>query len=439
MGRLFSHSRRAPMTASAFSAIFLAAVALTLALETWLALRHVAHVRRHRDAVPAAFADRIGLDAHRKAADYTVAHTRLALVSSFAATAVLLALTLGGGLALLASATGAIDAPPLVQDLALIVAVALVFAIVALPFSAWRTFVVEARFGFNRTSPATWAGDLAKGLVVAALLGLPLVAALIALMRGAGDAWWIAAWALWVGFQLLVAWAYPTLIAPLFNRFTPLPEGTMRERIEGLLARCGFASRGLYLMDGSKRSSHGNAYFTGIGRAKRIVMFDTLAQRLSLDETEAVLAHELGHFKLHHVRKRIAWSAVASLAVFALLAWLAKADWFWLGLGVPFLPGRPGVALVLFALALPVFTFLLAPVGSWYSRRHEYEADAFAASHASAAAMVSALVRLYEDNAATLTPDPLHSAYYDSHPPAALRVAHLEALMTRSRAAPAAA
>lgn len=421
------------MTASAFTALFLAAVALTLALETWLALRHVAHVRRHRETVPGAFADRIGLDAHRKAADYTVAHTRLAIVSSFAGTAVLLAMTLGGGMAFLAGATGRIDASPIVQDLALIVAVSLVFAVVSLPFSAWRTFVVEARFGFNRTTFPTWAGDLAKGVLVAALLGLPLAAALIALMRGAGDAWWIAAWVLWVGFQLLVAWAYPTLIAPLFNKFTPLPEGAMRSRIEALLARCGFASRGLYLMDGSKRSSHGNAYFTGVGRAKRIVMFDTLAQRLSLDETEAVLAHELGHFKLRHVMKRIAWSAVTSLAVFALLAWLAKAGWFWQGLGVPFLPGRPGVALVLFALALPVFTFLLAPVASWYSRRHEYEADAFAASHASAGAMVSALVRLYEDNASTLTPDPLHSAFHDSHPPAALRIAHLEALTGRAQ------
>ena len=427
------------MTASAFSAIFLAAVAISLAVETWLALRHVAHVRRHRDAVPEAFAGRIGLDAHRKAADYTVAHTRLSIVSSIAGTVVLVALTVGGGMALLVAATGRIDASPLVQDLALMVAVALVFAAVSLPFSAWRTFVVEARFGFNRTTFATWAGDLAKGILVAALLGLPLAAALIALMRGAGDAWWIAAWALWVGFQLLVAWAYPTLIAPLFNKFTPLPEGAMRSRIEALLARCGFASRGLYLMDGSKRSSHGNAYFTGVGRAKRIVMFDTLAQRLSLDETEAVLAHELGHFKLRHVLKRIVWSAVASFAVFALLAWLAKAEWFWQGLGVPFLPERSGVALLLFALALPAFTFLLAPIASWYSRRHEYEADAFAAGHASAAAMVSALVRLYEDNAATLTPDPLHSAYYDSHPPASSRIAHLEALMDRAQAQPVAA
>jgi STE24 endopeptidase len=231
-----------------------------------------------------------------------------------------------------------------------------------------------------------------------------------------------------MAFQLIVLALYPTVIAPLFNRFTPLPDGPARARIEALLVRCGFASRGLYTMDGSKRSSHGNAYFTGFGRAKRIVMFDTLLERLTPDETEAVLAHELGHFKLKHVAKRIAWSAIASLGFFALLAWLANADWFYQGLYVPPSPDRPGVALVLFFLVLPVFTFLLAPLASWYSRRHEYEADAFAAHHASAGAMVSALVRLYEDNASTLTPDPLHSAFHDSHPPAALRVAHLQGL-----------
>ncbi|HQU50608.1 MAG TPA: M48 family metallopeptidase [Casimicrobiaceae bacterium] len=426
------------MTASAFSQVFLAVLALSFAVEAWLALRHLAHVRAHRGRVPAAFAGRVSADAHRKAADYTIAKTRLALAASAAGTLALLAMTLGGGMRVLAGATGRIDAPPLVQDLALVVAVALVFAAVSLPFSAWRTFVVEARFGFNRTTPATWFGDLAKGAAVAAVLGLPLVAALIALMRGAGAAWWLAAFALWVGFQLVVAWAFPTLIAPLFNRFTPMPEGPLRARVEALLARCGFEPRGLYLMDGSKRSSHGNAYFTGFGRAKRIVMFDTLASRLTPDQAEAILAHELGHFRLKHVGKRIAWSAAVSLAVFALLAWLAASPWFWEGLGVAFEPARAGVVLVLFALALPAFTFLLGPIGSWYSRRHEYEADAFAARHASGAAMVSALVQLYEDNAATLTPDPLHSAFYDSHPPAALRVAHLEALRRQSPATSAA-
>jgi len=385
-------------------------------------------VRRHRDAVPAAFAGRIGLPAHRKAADYTVAHTRLAMLASIAGTLLLIGLTRGRGVAFLTGITGIVDAPPLVQDLLLIVAVVLLSALVSLPFAAYRTFVIEARYGFNRTTFATWLADLAKGTLVGTLLGLPIAALVIALMRWAGGTWWLWAWAAWMAFQLVLLALYPTVIAPLFNRFTPMPEGPARARIEALLARCGFASRGLYLMDGSKRSSHGNAYFTGFGRAKRIVMFDTLLERLTPDETEAVLAHELGHFKLRHVAKRIAWSAAASLGFFALLAWLATSDWFYQGLFVPPTPERPGVALVLFFLVLPVFTFLLAPIASWYSRRHEYEADAFAARHASAGAMVSALVRLYEDNAATLTPDPIHSAFHDSHPPAALRIAHLEAL-----------
>ena len=416
------------MTAPTFTALFLAAVALTLAVELALAFRHIAAVRRHRDAVPAAFAGRIGLPAHRKAADYTVAHTRLAMLASIAGTLLLIGLTRGRGVAFLTGITGIVDAPPLVQDLLLIVAVVLLSALVSLPFAAYRTFVIEARYGFNRTTFATWLADLAKGTLVGSLLGLPIAALVIALMRWAGGTWWLWAWAAWMAFQLVLLALYPTVIAPLFNRFTPMPEGPARARIEALLARCGFASRGLYLMDGSKRSSHGNAYFTGFGRAKRIVMFDTLLERLTPDETEAVLAHELGHFKLRHVAKRIAWSAAASLGFFALLAWLATSDWFYQGLFVPPTPERPGVALVLFFLVLPVFTFLLAPIASWYSRRHEYEAVAFAARHASAGAMVSALVRLYEDNAATLTPDPIHSAFHDSHPPAALRIAHLEAL-----------
>ena len=423
------------MTPSTFTTIFLAAVALTLAVELWLELRQVAHVRRHRDAVPPAFAGRIGADAHRRAADYTIAHTRLAILSSIAGTALLVLLTRGRGVAFLTGATGLLEVPPLVQDLALIAAVVVLSAIVSLPFSAYRTFVIEARFGFNRTTLATWLADLAKGALVGALLGLPLAALVIALMRYAGDAWWLWAWVAWMGFQFLVLAIYPTVIAPLFNTFTPMPEGPARARIEALLARCGFASRGLYLMDGSKRSSHGNAYFTGFGRAKRIVMFDTLVDRLAPEETEAVLAHELGHFRLRHVAKRIAWSAALSLAFLALLAWLARSDWFYAGLYVPSSPERPGVALVLFFLVLPVFTFLLAPLASWYSRRHEYEADAFAARQTSARALVSALVRLYEDNAATLTPDPLHSAFHDSHPPAALRVARLEALASAPGAA----
>ncbi|MFO1281702.1 MAG: M48 family metallopeptidase [Burkholderiales bacterium] len=418
------------MTAATFTTIFLAAVALALALEIWLAGRQIAYVRAHAHAVPPAFADKVSAEAHRKAADYTIARTRLAIASTIAGTLVLLALTRGRGVAFLSGLTGLLDAHPVVQDLALIVAVVLVSALVSLPFSLWRTFVIEARYGFNRTTPALWSADLVKGTLVAAAIGLPIAAVVIALMRAAGSSWWIWAWAAWMAFQVLMLAAYPTLIAPLFNTFKPLPEGPLRDRVEALLARCGFASRGLYVMDGSRRSSHGNAYFTGFGRAKRIVFFDTLVDRLSPEETEAVLAHELGHYRLKHVAKRIAWSAAASLVFFALLAALATADWFYQGLYVPPSPGRPGVALVLFFLALPVFTFVLAPLGSWYSRRHEFEADAYAAGHASAAALAGALVRLYEDNASTLTPDPVYSFFYDSHPAAAQRVARLEALAT---------
>ena len=278
-----------------------------------------------------------------------------------------------------------------------------------------------------------WLGDLAKGIAIAVVLGLPLLVLVLWLMRVAGTLWWLWAWGAWMGFQLLILVLYPTLIAPLFNKFTPMGENPARSRVEDLLARCGFRSAGLYVMDGSKRSGHGNAYFTGFGKAKRIVFFDTLLERLAPEEIEAVLAHELGHFKLKHVAKRIAWSAALSLAVLALLAFLAREPWFYAGLGIPqaLLPvamDRPGVALELFLLAFPVFTFVLEPLSAQYSRRHEFEADAFATRHASPAALTLALVKLYEDNAATLTPDPLHSAFYDSHPPAAIRIAHIEAL-----------
>lgn len=348
-------------------------------------------------------------------------------------TLVLVILTLGGGVAALVAVTEAVPAPPLLRDLLLLIGVALVGGVVALPFSWYRTFGIEERFGFNRMTLRLWLIDLVKGLVVGAALGVPLALLVLWIMRSAGDAWWVFAWIAWMAFQLLVLVLYPTVIAPLFNKFSPLPAGDARERIERLLARCGFRASGLFVMDGSKRSGHGNAYFTGFGRAKRVVFFDTLLARLSPDEIEAVLAHELGHFRLRHVIKRVVLSAVLSLALLALLAWLARAPWFYLGLGfdvdaIPVAMARPGVALSLFMLALPVFTFVLAPVAAAYSRRHEFQADAFAAQHASATALVAALIKLYEDNASTLTPDPLHSAFYDSHPPATLRVARLQSL-----------
>ena len=430
------------MTPALFTALFVAALAVSLSLQLWLARRHVRHVAAHRERVPDAFADRIAVDSHRKAADYTIARTRFGAFETLVDAAVLLALTLGGGMAALVALTGALDWHPLLQDLALVVALALVTGLIGLPFSWHRTFGIEARFGFNRSSPKLWLADLAKGVLVGALLGLPLAALVLWLMRAAGAAWWLWAWGAWIAFQFLILLLYPTVIAPLFNKFSPLPAGAPRDTIERLLARCGFANNGLYVMDGSRRSSHGNAFFTGFGRSKRIVLFDTLLERLEPAELEAVLAHELGHFRLRHVQKNMAWMAAASFGFLALLAWLMASPWFYAGLNVPPVPGRPGIALLLFFLVLPVFTFALAPLLSLASRRHEFEADAFAARHASAAALTQALVKLYQDNAATLTPDPLHSAFHDSHPPAVVRVARLNALAAANpaaRAEPAAA
>ena len=420
------------LAATPFTLAFLVAVSLTLGLRLWLAARQIRHVDAHRDVPPTPFASRIDAASHRKAADYTVAKQRLGRVETVVDTILLLLLTLGGGLAWLAVATEAIPLAPIVQDVLLLVAIAAIGGAASLPFTWWRTFRIEERFGFNRTTLATWLADLAKGIAVGAVLGVPLAFLVLWLMKRAGGYWWLFAWIAWIAFQLLVLVLYPTVIAPLFNRFSPLPAGDARERIEKLLARCGFRSSGLFVMDGSKRSAHGNAYFTGFGRAKRVVFFDTLLSRLAPEEIEAVLAHELGHFRLRHVLKRVLWSAALSLALLALLAWVAQAPWFYAGLGIPAsqVAGamqRPGVALALFMLALPPFTFLLSPLSSAYSRRHEFEADAFAAKHASAQALVAALIKLYEDNAATLTPDPVHSAFYDSHPPASVRVARLDA------------
>jgi STE24 endopeptidase len=427
------------MSASTFTLLFLAALAFTLALRLWLSARQVAHVVAHRDAVPAAFAGRIALDAHRKAADYTVAKQKLARLETLADAALLLVWTIGGGLAALVAWTGGLSVAPLWQDLALLLLLAVIGGIVMLPFSWWQTFVVEERFGFNRMTFRLWLADLAKGTLVGAVLGVPLLLLVLWLMGSAGGLWWLWVWAAWMAFQLLVLVLYPTVIAPLFNKFSPLPAGDARARIEALLARCGFRASGLFVMDGSTRSAHGNAYFTGFGKAKRIVFFDTLLNRLAPAEIEAVLAHELGHYARRHVVKRVVWSGVLSLAFLALLAWLAGQPWFFAGLGVPAAAtaARPGVALALFVLALPVFTFVLSPLSAIYSRKHEFEADAFAAQHASAGDLVLALVKMYEDNAATLTPDPLHSAFYDSHPPAAIRIGRLAALASGAAVVPA--
>jgi len=408
---------------------FVAFLLLMVGIKYWLSWRQVRHVAQHAAAVPAQFADRVSLEAHRKAASYTVAKTRLALVETAVSAALLVALTLLGGLQWIAGTLRDLAGTGFAFQMIFVCAVVILLGIVDLPFSWIRQFRIEARYGFNRMTPALWLTDLARSFALAALVGVPLLAAVLALMRG-GGLWWIYAWILWVGFNALVLVLYPTVIAPLFNRFEPLKDSTLAQRIGALLLRTGFSSKGVFVMDGSRRSAHGNAYFTGLGRAKRIVFFDTLVERLQPAEIEAVLAHELGHFKLRHIAKRMVFSFAASLLVLALLGWLADRPWFYTGLGVtPALSGgNEGIALVLFILVLPVFTFVFAPLASYFSRRHEFEADAFAAHHASAADLINALVKLYEDNAATLTPDPIHSAFYDSHPPASLRVARLSVL-----------
>jgi STE24 endopeptidase len=412
---------------NAFTLAFLAALALVTATRIWLALRHIRHVTAHRDAVPPEFAASVPLSAHHKAADYTRERTRLGIVDALVSAAVLLAFTLGGGLEWLYDAwAGGFEAGGYAHGIALILSVAAITGLVDLPFSVYRTFVIEAKYGFNRMTPALFVADLAKSTALGLAIGVPLLLAVLWLMAKMGSLWWFYVWLTWVGFNLLMLIAYPTVIAPLFNKFTPLADATLAERIERLLASCGFRSKGLFVMDGSKRSSHGNAYFTGFGAAKRIVFFDTLLSRLAPAEVEAVLAHELGHFKRHHVWKRVAWLFLASLGFLAALGYLIDQPWFYQGLGVD--RQSTALALVLFVMVVPVFTFLLAPIGSVYSRRHEYEADAYAARHASGEDLVRALVKLYQDNAATLTPDPVHSAFYDSHPPAALRIARLQAL-----------
>jgi STE24 endopeptidase len=412
----------------AFTLAFLAALALATATRLWLAARHIRHVTEHRAAVPSEFAATVTLAGHQKAADYTSARTRLGMIETVVSAAVLLALTLAGGVQALFDAWAGIFEPGgYAHGIALILSVGAIAGLVDLPFSIYRTFAIEARFGFNRMTPRLFFIDLVKQIVLGLALGVPLLFAVLWLMARMGQYWWLYVWLTWMGFNLLMLFAYPTLIAPLFNKFSPLEDRTLRERIEHLLARCGFRSKGLFVMDGSKRSSHGNAYFTGFGAAKRIVFFDTLLARLAPTEVEAVLAHELGHFKRHHVWKRIVWLFVASLGFLALLGCLIDEPWFYTALGVK--SQSTATALLLFFMVVPVFTFLLQPIGSLYSRRHEYEADAYAASHANGDDLIRALVKLYQDNAATLTPDPVHSAFYDSHPPARLRIAHLHALM----------
>jgi STE24 endopeptidase len=379
--------------------------------------------------VPDDFAARITLESHQKAADYTCAKSRLGYVSITVDTLLLLILTLGGGLNALADFWSNWFSDPLVHGIALIVSTMLLMSVTGIPVSYYRTFVIENKFGFNKMSPRMFFLDLIKRTVLGGLLGVPLLLGILWLMEKMGPSWWFYAWLAWMGFNLVVLAIFPTWIAPLFNKFTPLEDAPLKARIEQLMRRCGFKSSGLFVMDGSRRSNHGNAYFTGFGRTKRIVFFDTLLSRLDTPEIEAVLAHELGHFKRRHVIKRIVWTFAMSLVFLWGLGYLMQQDWFYEGLGVSVshMPSS-AMAVLLFFLVMPTFTFLFQPVASLYSRKHEFEADEYAAGNASATDLIRALLKLYQDNAATLTPDPLHSAFYDSHPPAAMRIARLQNL-----------
>ena len=407
---------------NSFSLAFLIALMLMVAIRRWLSQRQISHVLAHRSAVPEQFAARIELPAHQKAADYTVTQTRFGRINLAFEVVLLLAFTFGGGLqALHEFWSTRLDG--LSYGLALIFSVLAISSLIDLPLSFYRQFVIEEKFGFNRMTLKLFVADLVKQTLLGLVIGTPVLLAVLWLMAQMGSFWWLYVWLFWCSFNLLILFIYPTWIAPLFNKFSPLDDDALKARIEALLKRCGFATSGLFVMDGSKRSNHGNAYFTGFGKTKRIVFYDTLLSRLQASEVEAVLAHELGHFKHRHVVKRIALLFAMSLGFLAVLGQLMNADWFFKGLGVS--TQNTALALILFFFVVPVFTFLITPLMSVFSRRHEFEADRYAAQNASADDLIRALVKLYEDNAATLTPDPLHSLFYDSHPPAAIRIGQL--------------
>jgi STE24 endopeptidase len=409
---------------SSFATVFVFFVVAALAWRLWLGLRQARHVARHRDAVPAEFAAHIPIEAHRKAADYTLDKQRVGLIETvFVDGIVLLALTLGGGLARVDALSERLLGEGKLRELGTVYGILAISTLASLPFDAWRTFVIEERHGFNRMTPALFVGDVVKGALLALALGTPLLLAVFWFVDRTAGLWWVYTWLAWIGFTMLMVTVFPRWIAPLFNRFNPLEEGDLRRRIESLIARCGFRAEGLFVMDGSKRSSHGNAYFTGFGKTKRIVFFDTLIERLTPQEIEAVLAHELGHFARGHIPRLLMVRFAMALLLLAVLGWLYREPAFYTALRLD--GPHIGALLAGFALVMPVFTFPFQPLASLIARRQEFEADAFAASHASAADLASALAKLYRDNASTLTPDPLHSLVYDSHPPASIRIAHL--------------
>ncbi len=413
--------------AFAFTAVFCALLVLGLAVRTALASRQIRHVARHRGAVPPAFSDTVSLGAHQRAADYTITKARFGLLEMALEAALLVGWTLLGGLDALNRALLAALGPGMLQQLALLAAFAAIGGLLTLPLGWYATFRIEERFGFNKMTLRLWLSDLVKGTLVGALVGLPIAALVLWLMGAAGTAWWLWAWGAWMVFNLLALVLYPTVIAPLFNKFEPLSDDTLKARVNALMQRCGFAAKGLFVMDGSKRSAHANAYFTGFGAAKRVVFFDTLLQQLNPSEVDAVLAHELGHYKRRHILQRVILLFALSLAGFALLGWVSRQAWFYSGLGVtPSMElSNDALALLLFLMVVPLFTFFLSPLMAQLSRRHEFEADAYAVAQTSGADLTSALLKLYKDNASTLTPDPLYARFYYSHPPASERLSRL--------------
>ncbi len=408
------------------TAIFVALLIITTGIRIWLGRRHIAHVQSHKNKVPAAFAGNISLEAHQKAADYSAEKTKLVIFEAVVQSLLLAVLTIGGGLQLIDNIwRHLLTSQDIIRGALVICSALLISSLIDLPFEYYKTFVVDEKFGFNKMTPKMFFSDLIKHSLVGLALGAPLIFVALWLMQSAGQYWWLYLWIVWSVFNLVMLAVYPNFIAPLFNKFSPLADESLKQRIETLLTKCGFKSQGLFVMDGSARSSHGNAYFTGFGSSKRVVFFDTLLDRLNVDEIEAVLAHELGHFKHHHVIKRIALMFFVSFVGLALLGWLINQQWFYTGLGVDSMSNY--MALILFLLVSPVFLFLLRPIMASYSRKNEFEADDYAAKHADAKYLVEALVKLYRDNASTLTPDPLHSAFYDSHPPASIRISKLAA------------
>lgn len=412
---------------NSFTLIFLVALVLCYATQFWLSKRQFDHVKNHRSAVPDAFKDRVSLEAHQKAADYTIEKGKLGIIDSIIGIVVLLLLTVGGGINAAFVFWTAQIASPLWAGIAALGSIFLVMSVIEIPISLYQTFVIEEKYGFNKSTINQFIKDHLIQLALSIAIGGPILALILWVMASVGLLWWFWAWLIILSFSLLMSWLFPTVIAPLFNKFTPMEEGSLKDRIQGLLARCGFNSQGIFIMDGSKRSGHGNAYFTGLGNNKRIVFFDTLVESLDEEELEAVLAHELGHFKRKHVIKMLCASSVMSLIGLAVLGWLINQPWFYTGLGVE--QASNAAALLLFMLVSPVFTFFMQPISAYFQRKFEFEADDFAAANAKATKMISGLVKLYEENASTLTPDPLYSAFHYSHPPAAIRIAHLETKM----------